>query len=368
MKILQAGNLANLGYVTTRQLRRDQMDVELLMERQPPKNSDPIEFDPLLQNKYPDWIIFYDKRKRSWKTDIIKIMRNQKYDLIHAYTELPIFAYLSRRPFIVQATGSDFRELAFTNSLRGILLRRAYKSAKVIIFSSPSHAPLFDKLKLTNGINLVIPWDYSFFKPQKIDRTKYSDKLVIFHPANLEWRLKGNNILIEGFAEFLKKNPNSLLIIVDRGIDSDKTHQLVDSLDIRKNVQFIKGPLNSSELLIYYNVSDIVADQFVLSGLGLIGREALSCEKPLLTKCPENVFGNLYPEPPPVINASTPIEISKKLEYLSDEKNRKEISKNGYRWFIKYHSMTEYSTKLRRIYEGVLCGKNVEQIRESLVN
>ncbi|WP_166286069.1 hypothetical protein, partial [Candidatus Nitrosotalea sp. FS] len=134
MNILHAGNMANLGYVISRQLRKSGIDADLLLEKNPPKGSDPFRFDPLLNGIYPDWISFYDKSKSSWKTSVIKKMRDKKYDLVHAYVEMPIFAYLSRRPFVAHTQGSDFREMAMGNSLRGILLRLAYKRAKAVLF------------------------------------------------------------------------------------------------------------------------------------------------------------------------------------------------------------------------------------------
>jgi len=210
MKILYAGNMANVGYMICRQLRKDGIDIELLMEKNPPITSDPLNFDPELTNKYPDWIILYDKTKSSWKFDILKTMRNKKYDLIHAHVELPIFAYLSRRPYIAQVLGSDLRELAFQQSLRGWLLRRAYKKAKVIFFYEPLDPVLLAKLNLNTGIHLPVMWDTSFFKPKTIDKKNYNNYFVIFHPANLEWRLKGNDILIKGFAKFVQIHPASV--------------------------------------------------------------------------------------------------------------------------------------------------------------
>ena len=57
MKILHAGNMANLGYTITRQLRKNGIEADLLMQKNPPKGSDPIRFDPELDNEYPEWVL-----------------------------------------------------------------------------------------------------------------------------------------------------------------------------------------------------------------------------------------------------------------------------------------------------------------------
>lgn len=368
MKILYAGNMANVGYMISRQLRKDGINVDLLIPKNPSPTSDPLIFDPSLNGNYPEWIIFYDKKKRSWKQDIIRIMRNKKYDLIHAHVELPIFAYIARRPFIAHVLGSDIRELSFENSLKGWLLRRAYKRAKAIFFYEPLDPSLLNKLKLKTGIHMPVMWDTSFFKPTTIEKNELEGKFSIIHPANLDWRLKGNDILIKGFAKFVKNYSNSILLIVDRGIDSEKTKNLVNSLKINDYVQYIKGPLSYSDLLNYYNKVDVVADQFFLDGIGSIGAETFSCEKPLLTYCTEETYGDLYPEPPPAVNAHTPEEILKQLELLQNKEFRNKVGKKGREWITKYRSPELISKKIIQVYEMVLKGEKIEKIREAVTN
>lgn len=363
MKILYAGNMVNVGYLIVRRLRKDGVDIDLIQEKNPDLTSDPVKFDPELNGKYPSWIYFFDRSKSSWKWELLKKMREKKYDLIHAHVEFPIFAYLSRKPFIAHTLGSDLRELAFTNSLRGVLLRRALKKARVVFFYEPLHKSFLAKLKVKTGIHLPVMWDTDFYK---LNTSIKNENFTIFHPTNLDWRLKGNYILIEGFSEFLKNHPNSKLIIIDRGVDAEKAHILVKKLNTEKNVQFINGPLNSSELLKYYNLSDVVADQFILDGVGGIGAEAFSCEKPLLTYCTEKTYGDLYPEPPPAVNANTIKEVTNKLEVLFDSEFRYKIGKKGRAWITKYHSSEVLSTRIRKVYEMVLEGKKIDEIRANI--
>jgi len=365
MKILHAGNMANLGYVITKQLRKDNLDVELLIEKNPPKTSDPLRFDPELKNVYPEWINFFDKSAFWWKIELIKKMRNKKYDLIHAYVEFPIFAYLSRRPFIANTQGSDFRELALTNSVRGILLRRAYKKAKAVLFFQPDHYHIFSRLKLNNGIFLPPLWDISFFQSKKIT-SEYDDKFIIFHPTSLNWRLKGNNILINGFEKFVKNNPNAVLIIVDRGIDSQKTKDLIKKLGIENYIKFIHGPLNSWDLLKYYNIADVIVDQFVYGVLGSIAWEVFSCAKPLIAFVNDKQYTEVYGQAPSLANASTAIGVSEQLENLKNSGLRKKIGLESREWITKYHSPSIFLKKIKKLYEMVLSDEPIEDIRHAV--
>ena len=108
--------------------------------------------------EYPDWIRLYDKSSSSWKFKLLTILRDKQYDLIHSHAEFPIFAYASRRPFISQIMGSDLTELAFSNSLRGTLLRRAYKKSKLVLYSTPGDPEKLSKLKVFKDTFLTCPF------------------------------------------------------------------------------------------------------------------------------------------------------------------------------------------------------------------
>ena len=362
MKILQAGNMANVGYLTSTLLRKYGLDVDLLLDTD---NSYPEKYDSKLINGYPSWFIQYHLNKPFWKLKILKIMREKKYDLIHSYVELPIFSYLSRRPYIVQALGSDFRELAQSNSFKGNLLRRAYRNAKVILFSMPDHLPIYSKMNLNNGIFFPLPVNLSFFKPIYSER-KFSSHLIIFHPTNLIWRHKNNHLLIKGFLKFVKENKDSTLVMIDRGEDTQKTKEMVKKLNLQNNVQFIKGPLNSSQMLEWYNSVDIVADSFKFPAMSGITNESLCCEKPVITYYPHEEFEGTYQEHPPVRNASTSNQIYENLIFLSDNKKRIEIGKKGREWIYKYNNSEVYPKKLQVIYESVISNKNIDEIRSKL--
>ncbi len=363
MKILHVGNMANLGYVMVSHLRTEGIEAELLMEKNPPPLSEPLKFDSDLKNKYPEWISFYDKISRLWKYDIIKKMRNKKYDIIQAYVELPIFAYLARKPFIVYTQGSDLRELAFSNSIRGWLLRRAYRKSKLVMLGQPDHLPLTKKLKLKNVIFLPAPW---IPKQKLIKKSKnHSNSFVIFHPSALYWRLKGNDILIRGFAKFIKNNRDSLLLLVARGPDLNKTKELIKSLDIESNIKFL-NTLSQDEMSKFYSQSDIVADQFIIGSMGGIALEALYAGKPLLTFINEELHEKVYPEIPPVANAKNSEEVYLKLIELNDKNFQNSLGDKGRDWVTKYHSPESIVSQLKIIYQSILNDDSLEKIKERL--
>lgn len=356
MKILYAGNTANIGYNIANHMRKIYVDMELLMQKNPGVESDPIIRDPSLNKIYPKWINFYDKTKSHWKISILKKM--QKYDLIFANSGLILYSYFSQKPYIAQPIGSELRVTAFSKSLKGFLMRRSLHKASVVIIATPSQESLLKKLKIKNYFVIPCHLEISFFPPQTGQKTDFFDTFTVFHPTNLNWEAKGNDILIKGFALFLKNHPKTILLIVKHGKDLKKTYELVKTLNIEKNVKFVKGPLTYEQLKHYYHNADVIADQFIGSEIGAIGREVMCSQKPLLANFDETSYKTQFGTVPPILRTKSPDEINLKLELLVDDKIRDRYGKDGRLWMEKNNLMDVFAEKYKIICESIISKEN----------
>jgi glycosyltransferase involved in cell wall biosynthesis len=361
-KILIAGNMVNQGYITAKELRKKGYHVDLLTEENSHITADPAYLEPELKNNYPEWIKFFNKKKSSWKLQIIKLMR--KYDLIHSWVEFSIFAQFSGKPFVVNTQGSDFRELSNSKTIRGYLLKRSYKKTKLIIYNQPDFWNVNKKILNQKGFFIPIIWDDKNWP--KYERRKENDKLTIFHPTNLDFRLKKNQILFEGFQKFIKQFPNTHLVIVDRGIDSKKTHKIIKELNLENHTEFVSGPLNKIEMAKFYINSDIVADQFTIGSMGSIALESMIYEKPLITYIDKEVHKKSYGSIPPLISAKSPSEIFEGLLQLKDKNERMRIGKELNTWFKKYHSTKKISDQIELVYNSFEKGLDTKSILNEL--
>ncbi len=361
MKLLIAGNLANYGYFLTKTIREFGIDAHLLMPKFPVKSQDPLHFENDL-TEYPEWIDFWNNKSANWKYQIIKKMR--EFDLIQSSTELPIFSLFSGKPNISFTTGSDIVELAHKNNLKGFLLRIAYKKSKVVIFPGLYMYESVVKLKLKNAIFIPPLWDYKKFSTKEISRSR-NKRFTIFHPTGHSWRQKGNDIFLRAFVKLVKKYPEIHLILINRGEDFQKSKSIIGKESFKKNITIIPDSIPQNRIKEYYLKSDVVVDQFYFGSTGLIGQEAMSCEKPLIQYMDEGLYKKFYSEIPPIINASTEKQIYEELmKLIEDQTLGEKIGKESREWLLKYHNVEKNIQKYLFVYNAIHDGMEFEKISE----
>ena len=99
--------------------------------------------------------------------------------------------------------------------------------------------------------------------------------LILFSPTRHDWKEKGNDKMITAFSKFVKVFPKCMLILVDWGFDVHKSKQLITEAGLSSSssspINYIKWikPIPKNQLIQYYNIADIVLDQFTLGSMGL---------------------------------------------------------------------------------------------------
>lgn len=358
MRILHVGN-TTMGYVMARELRKRGFESDLLVlptmiERE---NYWPIN-DPLTQEKnlkeYPPWVSFFPKtnNKILKLIKMIKIMR--KYDLIHAYTNLSRIAMLSGKPYLAEGGGDDIRVHAFEKSLRGYLLRRAYKKADQFVYVWPIQKPYVEKLGIKNAVYLPRLWDTSSFSREKI--IKHHDKtLKIFLPTMEDWDLKGNDKFLNAYLRLCKENKNVFLYYVDWGKDAQKAKDLLKLPEVKDRVEIISGPIPREKVVEYMKKSDLMVEQFNTGAFTRVGMEAFAFGLPILINLNEKIHRDLHGDLPDIINVKTSDEIYESLcKILQDKSKLNLIGINSQNWLKKHFDLDTNIEKYIKIYKIML--------------
>jgi glycosyltransferase involved in cell wall biosynthesis len=155
---------------------------------------------------------------------------------------------------------------------------------------------------------------------QKIDRGSLNNKFIIFHPTTQNWKVKGNEKFLYAYNRLCELRDDIHLIMPDKGIDIEKAREILLNGPGRNKFELVPL-LDTEKLQFYYNLSDLVVDQFVIGSFGMITREAMYCAKPVLVKINESLCAKFYRNMPDgIINVSTEDEIFQQLKRLVSDK------------------------------------------------
>lgn len=385
MRLLILGNLANDGYVVAKELRKMNVDVDLGINRSdfgmalPEWEDGNISgsIDPYnigkdqLRNVWtpPEWIRYFDfQNKVPWKRSpqkrleaamrVIKMMK--EYDVIESHVPWSIYSQFSGMPYVVYDAGW-VRYLSSGNSIRNRLARRGYAKARSIMFTNPDTWEIFEKQAYLRQDRIqFVPFSIDPEKYKPFDcgdlRSKYAkeSELLLFSPSRQIWREKGNDKMIRAYAKFLKRYPNSKFIIVSWSVDEEASLNLAKSLGISEHIVWMK-PVPKNQLIQFYNIADIILDQFVVGSWGTSTPEAMSCAKPVLMFYKKEHIVRAFGEEPPILNSFTEDEICSNLIKLADDPDfRRDLGRKSREWIIKTHSPRLVATKHMQILQDAV--------------
>lgn len=355
MKICSFFNICNYPYIVTKLLRRKGIDAELIVDISDilpnmlpfweeyniklKKWKDISQIKKIIDEYSPSWVKYIKKGKflgryGSYSINLLKMLK--KYDIIHAYTMGAIWAQFSNRPYIATATGADIRELSKQRNIKGYLMRRGFKNAKVL-YAMPINFKDAKEIGCRNIKCIKWPIELEIFdKSRKMDlKGKYGADIIFFTPTRHD-KIKGMEILIRAFAKFIRENEDILLLSVEWGNNLDRSKFLIKKFGIEDKVVFL--PLMSKKLLLsYYKSSDCIFDQFVLGGMGTTCLEALASGKPLVTYLNKKLYSEYYEKLPPILNAKNEEEIYNAMIKVEDRKMREYIGREARKWIKKNH-------------------------------
>jgi glycosyltransferase involved in cell wall biosynthesis len=181
-------------------------------------------------------------------------------------------------------------------------------------------------------------------------------KFVIFHPSRIminahpklrnagQW--KQNDLLFQAFKHFLLTSgaKDAVLVMPDRIFSNDIAiaKYMIRELDLDKNVLWIKADselgYTKNELIKFYSIADVVADDFGIGWFGSVVLEGFSIGKPVLSYVDEEAMNKLYPWHP-FLSSNTKEGISEFISKLYfDPEFKKKQGELGRKWIEEFHA------------------------------
>lgn len=225
-----------------------------------------------------------------------------------------------------------------------IKCRLIKKKTRMFITPSRILKQFMEKQEFQNVINLSNFKDENFWKP-----TKTKESHILFTGSLLKH--KGINYLIKAI-ELISKKQEIKLLIIGKGPEERNLKQLVKSLNLEKNIQFL-GYINNRKIKDYYNqalmvvVPSIWREQFPHAVL-----EAMAMQKPIIAfntgGIPELIENN---KTGILVQRLNYKELAEKIQFLLDNKKiREEFGKQARENYKKNYTSKTHLKKLLEAY------------------
>jgi len=205
--------------------------------------------------------------------------------------------------------------------------------------------------KLMNlGVRCIPRYDASFRQllGQSREFKRPSEKLEIFSPVRFLFRTfpdgdkgvnKGNDLIVEGIAEYFSVNPNLRVHFVEKGEDVQYAKTLCRELGLEQVVVWHKE-MPFKDLLGLFLNSDICFDQVGDHWIGA-GMYALWLGKPLIANPESAVRTGVWPIDNPICAARTSEDVCAWLIKLESLELRRELSRKSQEFAERYVTPTK---------------------------
>lgn len=382
MRVACLANLNNMMFILCRYLREAGIDAHLIT-----LSDEPAHFNPGSDSYNDDYLSYYKAlpitKSTLYKASSIELLKKELADFdFYVGTDIAptIVTLIGKSLDVYIPHGSDIYDLPFlktrkkgTNKVWWLneketlskLQKLGIEHTKTILFPDEYdiHFPFKDQLKTaatyhnTSGPMVFIPQYADLENNEQIHALEWypfftkmrnENDLVIFShsrhngfdlPPELAIHQKGNNLLIEGFAAYVKVNPTikAKLIFFDYGMNVQASKDLIATLNIEDNVVWM--PLmQRKEIMLGLNMADISCGQFDNSWLtcGVVN-ETLASNIPLLHYRQDELYASDYETLYPLLNAKTANDISEQISlFMNDKASYKKMALNGSEWLKKY--------------------------------
>ena len=299
---------------------------------------------------------------------IIKIIKKEKIDFIHAHWILPngfiaaIVKKLYGVPFLSTAHAGDIFPLKknILKNFARFTIKNSYYTTVNSNFTKNCILELFN----TKDIELIpMGVNLKDFSPKKKDtklRKKYGVKGNFILFVGRLAKKKGVEYLIRAMPIILKKLSESKLIIIGDGPEMKKLTGLTKSLNLEDSVVFI-GKMRNKDLPKFYATADIFIGPSVITeegdteGLGITFLEAMASGTCVIGSnvggipdiIKQNKTGILVEQKNPNQLAEAAVNL------LKNKKLQKKLIKNAIKHIKNTYSWDIVSSKFSRIYAKV---------------
>jgi glycosyltransferase involved in cell wall biosynthesis len=264
-------------------------------------------------------------------------LRRGRYDVIHIHwVPRGLVGLLSRRPFLIQAHGSDLHKEINTPGLFS-LNRRVLEDARVIFYVTPNLEPYIHRFAgklryLPNPVNVPLAAG-SARPPQSVRR------VLIFTRLDPVKGVEKVFPAAERLSEIVELTALAWGPLAEEYRDRHGRY-----------VRFVE-PVPHHQIGQFLEQFDLVVGQMEQGALGLSEIEAMAVGRPLITGIDRSLY--YAGDKPPVVFSGNPDQLIEQVDALRDDAKRlNNLSREGREWVRRNHGYERHLELLERAYFG----------------
>ncbi|MFC1755885.1 glycosyltransferase family 4 protein [Patescibacteria group bacterium] len=338
-KVIHINDVANVGSTLVQGLVDRGIDAELMNLKKRPNSG-------LLRLFWPLFLPFV-RLVEYFRLRVIE--KREDISIIHLHYVLHSYLLLgTKTPYHLHIHGSDIRDVP-TSSILFRLAKKIARSAEKVYYSTPdlkSHSKRVrdDCIFVPNPVNKMF---FNYQPTESMNNFPEIDILCISRVA----KFKGIEVCLKAIEDTWSEHPNLKVAIFNYGNTMYMAEDFINKYkDVGNLIMLNKIPHEKMPQLI--SSSKIVLGQMELGVLGCSELEAMVCGIPVVCKF---THWEVYDEPPPVLQANTPNEVSNQVSRLIEDPNlRRVIGNKAKEWVIKYHGIENVVSKFINYYEGTI--------------
>lgn len=196
--------------------------------------------------------------------------------------------FLTGRPSVSTAHGSGLHTVAKQGPARARWLTRfTLRHATAIVAVSEDLSRIAGELGVEERRRRYIPngVDVELFRPADTAATRAQlgvpAEAVVYTCLGYFLPVKGHRVLIEAFAELVRKRPDALLVLAGDGPLLMDVRRQVKEAGLERAVRFL-GPVGHAATVPWLQASDVLVLPSFNEGTPLVTLEALACGKPVV--------------------------------------------------------------------------------------
>ena len=160
---------------------------------------------------------------------------------------------------------------------------------------------------------------------------------------------------------FLKKYPNTKLVILGKGEEQSDIVETAERLNIKDNIVYRFDFVSEKERILHYAAADVCVFPSIYEPFGIVSLEAMAMEKPVVVGArgvvgfKEQVVNGGADQNGVHINGEDPADIAWGIkETLRNPEKAKNWGENGRRRVLEYFTWRKVAEETLKIYESLL--------------